>query len=344
MGILDDFVKNAYLETKNDIFGCEGSSDFVKKLEEKSRFTTIYHSLEIFGRKAHYILLSALLESIYKLYGKLWNDINSNIDMFRQKAEDPTELAKKIAEVKGDIDNIQNKMSRGVTDVVRRFRGENGVISSEAEIAAKNFLELVERINHDSETAFNDLEKYTKSKIKQYEDLTKSLQMKVVAEFDKELVELTDKSSIHYDDLKPDFTDETFEKIKSETKAKAYESKTDPGGCFKKSHTYSVYMQNRHFDIVKKNVLDEVDITKNKFITQLEDFVEAVRTKYIAELAKNARAKEEVLDRIMEAKTTAEQTMEIIQELSVETNKIVSAQAAVDKIKGGISKYVQLSN
>lgn len=343
-GILDDFVKNAYLETKNDIFGCEGSSDFVKKLEEKSRFTTIYHSLEIFGRKAHYILLSALLESIYKLYGKLWNDINSNIDMFRQKAEDPTELAKKIAEVKGDIDNIQNKMSRGVTDVVRRFRGENGVISSEAEIAAKNFLELVERINHDSETAFNDLEKYTKSKIKQYEDLTKSLQMKVVAEFDKELVELTDKSSIHYDDLKPDFTDETFEKIKSETKAKAYESKTDPGGCFKKSHTYSVYMQNRHFDIVKKNVLDEVDITKNKFITQLEDFVEAVRTKYIAELAKNARAKEEVLDRIMEAKTTAEQTMEIIQELSVETNKIVSAQAAVDKIKGGISKYVQLSN
>ena len=30
--------------------------------------------------------------------------MNSRIDMFRQKAEDPTELAKKIAEVKQDLD------------------------------------------------------------------------------------------------------------------------------------------------------------------------------------------------------------------------------------------------
>jgi len=342
-GILDDFVLKAYTET-NGLFGNGDSSDFIKRLEEKSRFTQIYQSLEIFGRKAHYILLSALLDSICRLYGKLWNDVNSNIEMFRQKAEDPTELAKKIAELKGDIENIQNKMSRGVTDVVRRFRGESGVINSKAEAAKEDFLKLIGGINPNSGNAFNDLEKHTKAKIKQYEDLTKSLQTEVVAEFDKELIELTDKSSIHYDDLKPDFTDETFEEIKSATKSSAYKQETEPGGCFKKSHTYSVYVQSRHFEAVKANVLSEVDITKNKFVTQLEDFVEAVRTQYIEELAKNAHAKEEVLDRIMEAKTTAEQTKKIIQELSVEAGKIETAKMAVEKIKGGILKYVQLSN
>ncbi|MFQ7292392.1 MAG: dynamin family protein [Monoglobales bacterium] len=342
-GTLDDFVLKAYTET-NGLFGNGDSADFIKKLQEKSRFTQIYQSLEIFGRKAHYILLSSLLESIYKLYGKLWNDMNSNIEMFKQKAEDPTELAKKIAELKQDIDNIQNKMSRGVTNVVRRFRGEEGMISTKAEFETTDFLEVVGKINPGSETAFNELEKHTKAKIKQYEDLTKQLQVQVVAEFDKELVELTDKSSIHYDDLKPDFTDETFERIKRETKAKAYEDKTEPGGCFKKSHTYSVYMQNKHFDIVKKNVLNEVEITKNKFIDQLGDFVDEIRSKYIAELAKNARAKEEVLDSIMEAKATAEQIKVIIERLSDEADKFASEQTNVEKIKGGISKYVQYNN
>ena len=342
-GTLDDFVTKAYFET-NGMFGSGDTQDFIEKLKEKSRFKQVYDALNIFGRKAHYILLAALLDSINNLYAKLWSDMNSRIDMFKQKAEDPTELAKKIAELKNDILLIQNKMSTGVTNVVRRFRGEEGVIRREAEAEVKDFLELIGKINPDSESAFNELEKQTKAKIAHYEELTKQLQVQVVAEFDRELIELTDKSSIPYVDLKPEFTDETFEKIKSETKSKAYENRTDPGGCFKKSHTYPVYIQNRHFDIVKKNVLNEVEITKNKFIDQLESFVEGVRTKYINELAKNAHAKEEVLDRIMAAKATAEQIREIIKVLSEEAKTIASAQTSVEKIKGGISKYVQCSN
>ena len=342
-GTLDDFVTKAYFET-NGMFGSGDTQDFIEKLKEKSRFKQVYDALNIFGRKAHYILLAALIDSINNLYAKLWSDMNSRIDMFKQKAEDPTELAKKIAELKNDILLIQNKMSTGVTNVVRRFRGEEGVIRREAEAEVKDFLELIGKINPDSESAFNELEKQTKAKIAHYEELTKQLQVQVVAEFDRELIELTDKSSIPYVDLKPEFTDETFEKIKSETKSKAYENRTDPGGCFKKSHTYPVYIQNRHFDIVKKNVLNEVEITKNKFIDQLESFVEGVRTKYINELAKNAHAKEEVLDRIMAAKATAEQIREIIKVLSEEAKTIASAQTSVEKIKGGISKYVQCSN
>jgi len=340
-GTLDDFVTAAYFATAG-LFGDGDVADFITKLQEKSRFEQIYDALETFGRKAHYILLSDLLESIYRLYGKLYNDLNTNIDLLQQKVEDPSELAKKISLVKHELNIIQNKMSRGVENVTRRFLGDDGIIRSEAEKAAKDFLDRVMKINPNSPNAFNILERCTNEKIKQFEDMLDQLQVKIVEEFDKELIELTDKSGICYEDLEPDFTGEMFDKLKEDTKSEAYVVK--PGKCFDKSKGYPEYVKSRHFDIVKNNVVAQVDTTKEKFFSQLYGFVEGVRTQYLEELYKNARAKETVLDNIMEAKKTAEQTLEIIQYLSEQLNSFSAARSDVDKLKGGISKYVQRGN
>lgn len=343
-GTLDDFVTKAYFET-NGMFGSGDTQDFIDKLKEKSRFKQVYDALNIFGRKAHYLLLAALLDSINNLYAKLWNDMNSRIDMFKQKAEDPTELAKKIAEVKQDLDIIQNKMSRGVDGVVRRFRGDEGIIRTEAEAAVKDFLASVGKIAPDSSDAFNQLEWLSLKKIDQFKELTERVQHQVVAEFDEALVALSDKSSIPFESLKPDFTEDTFKQIKEKTKSKAYETRSyEDGVTFKKTHTYSEYVQNKHFDIIKKDILRRLDELKNDLIANLEDFVENIRTKYIAELANNARGKKNELDAIMEAKATAEQIRDIIQELSAKADRIASVRAEANKIKGGISKYVQHNN
>ena len=343
-GTLDDFVLKAYTET-NGLFGSGDMGDFIKKLQEKSRFYQIYQSLEVFGRKAHYILLAALLDSISELYSKLWNDMNFRIDMFRQKAEDPTELAKKIALVKQDLDIIQNKMSRGVDGVVRRFRGDEGIIKAEAEAAVQDFLSSVGKIAPDSDTAFSKLERLSLQKIDQFKALQERLQHQVVEEFDKELVALSDKSSIPFESLKPAFTDATFKKIKESTKSKAYETRSyKEGTTFKKTHTYSEYVQNKHFYIIKKDILRRLDELKNSLIENLEDFVENIRTKYIEELSKNANAKKTELDAINDAKNTAEQNQEIISELMAKAELFSAAQIEAKKIKGGISKYVQHNN
>ncbi len=258
--------------------------------------------------------------------------------MFKQKAEDPTELAKKIAEVKQDLDIIQNKMSRGVDGVVRRFRGDEGIIRTKAEAAVEDFLASVGKIAPDSSDAFNQLERLSLK-------LTERVQHQVVAEFDEALVALSDKSSIPFESLKPDFTEDTFKQIKEKTKSKAYETRAyEDGVTFKKTHTYSEYVQNKHFDIIKKDILRRLDELKNDLIANLEDFVENIRTKYIAELANNARGKKNELDAIMEAKATAEQIRDIIQELSAKADRIASVRAEANKIKGGISKYVQHNN
>lgn len=341
-GTLDDFVAKAYFET-NGMFG--DTQDFIEKLKEKSRFKQVYDALNIFGRKAHYILLAALLDSINNLYAKLWNDMNSRIDMFKQKAEDPTELAKKIAEIKQELDIIQNKMSRGVDGVVRRFRGDKGVIRTEAEAAVEDFLASVGKIAPDSSDAFNQLKRLSLKKIDQFKELTKKVQLQVVAEFDEALVALSDKSSIPFESLKPDFTEATFKQIKESTKSKAVETRSyEEGLTFKKTKTHSVYVQNKHFNMVKNDILHRLDELKNDLIDNLEDFVENIRTRYIEELATNARGKKNELDAIMEAKATAEQIRDIVQELTVKADKINVARAETNKIKGGISKYVQHNN
>lgn len=339
-GTLDDFVTKAYFEI-NGMFGAGDTQDFIEKLKEKSRFKQVYDALNIFGRKAHYILLAALLDSINNLYAKLWNDMNSRIDMFKQKAEDPTELAKKIAEIKQELDIIQNKMSRGVDGVVRRFRGDEGVIRTEAEAAVEDFLASVGKIAPDSSDAFNQLERLSLKKIDQFKELTEKIQLQVVAEFDEALVALSDKSSIPFESLKPDFTEATFKQIKDSTKSKAIETHSyEEGVTFKKTHTYSEYVQNKHFNIIKNDILHRLDVLKNDLIANLEDFVENIRTRYIEELATNARGKKNELDAIMEAKATAEQIRDIVQELTVKADKINAARAETNKIKGGISKYV----
>lgn len=339
-GELDPFVLKAYEETH----GLFGNGNFIEKLQEKSRFEQIYQSLEKFGRKSHYILLGDLLASISKLYEKLWNDMNSRIDMFRQKAEDPKELEKKIAEVKTELDVIQNKMSHGVDDVVRQFQGDDGIISNEADKGVADFLSSVGKISPDAADAFSELEKLSLKKIDQFKDLTEQLQHQVVAEFDKKLVTLSDKKSIPFESLKPDFTKETFEQIKDKARLKAYEKSFEEGTTFKKSHEKSIYVQNKHFNLIKENILGRLNDIKTNLIENLVDFVENIRTKYIAELSSNASTKKKELDAIMNAKITAEQTETIIRELSKIADRIRELQTEIVQIEGGIKKYVQHNN
>lgn len=339
-GTLDDFVTKAYTET-NGLFGDGDINDFIKKLQEKSRFEQIYRSLEVFGRKAHYILLAALLTSIENLYAKLWSDLNSNIDLYRSKAEDPKELAKKIGILKNELEEIENMIYKGVSQEARRFRGDEGIIRVTAEAAVNDFLSEVEKIDPNASDAFERLEKASMRKIEKFSALTKELQNAVVAEFDKNLIALSNPDSIPFESLKPNFTDDTFHKILEETRGKANVTKYEEGGTFKKSKTYSVYSQNRHFGVLLDNINGRLQDIKTEMVEILMDFVSGISKMYLAELGKNADAKKAEYDAIMEAKATAEQITEIIEVLTDKQNRIAKAKTTAISLKGGITKYVQ---
>ena len=302
----------------------------------------------MFGRNAHYILLGSLLDSICKLYSKLWNDTDSQIKLFQQKAEDPKVFAAKITDIKEELDYIKNKMNHGVDNVVRRFRGDKsniGLIKTEAEKVKQDFLESVERIPPDAEDAFNLLEQLSLKEIDYFKELQTKIQCQIVAEFDDELINLSDKSSLPFESLKPDFTEETFDKIKEETKSKAYETHSyEEGLTFKKTHSYPVYVQNKHFNAIKNNIIERLDKLKNDLTDNLSEFVENIRDRYIKELANNAHAKKLELDAIMEAKKTSEQILNIIDNLQQKAFVLSKEKERANQLKGGILKYVQHSD
>lgn len=340
IGALDDFVAKAYTETSG--FLSDGEGDFIKKLEEISRFEGVYNSLEVFGRKAHYILLGQLLDSISKLYEKVWNDLNFQMDMFRQKAEDPNELAKKIAVVKSELEVILNKLYNGIDVVIQPFPGDDGIIITAANNAVKDFKAQVSGIRDDSTDAFSELERHAKKKIEEFQELTKSLQKDIVSKCDKELAALSVDSTISFESLKPNFTENTFDEIRNSTKSKA--NKTDSyeeGLTFKKTHMRSVYSQNKHYDLIKDNIMSRIEDIRKELTDSLFNFMNEIRTRYISELSQNADTKKTELNAIMEAKVIAEQTKKIISELATLIQRISSAKSDAVKIKGGISKYVQ---
>ena len=240
------------------------------------------------------------------------------------------------------MDVINNKMYKGIDALVSPFiKDEDGVIYNTANKAVKDFEVKVASISENSNEAFDELEQQSKKKIDELKELTEELQRTVIAEFDKELVALTDKSTVHFQSLKPSFTEQTFEDIRKETKSKAIEKEYfDDGVTFKDIKSRSVYSRNKHYGLVKGNIMSRIKTIKTDMIVNLLDFIEKVRKRYTSELSKNADIKKRELDAIFEAKITAEETKKIISDLALLTEDISTAKSGVERIRGGITKNV----
>lgn len=335
---LDPFVYKAYSQTK-------GSSDyFIEKLKQISRFQQVDNALECFGRKAHYLLLSNLLASMITLYEYLGVNIDSNIKCIksRQETKDPKVFEAQISKMQDELQQIEKKMHDGVEYVTHQFTGYDGIIRKTMEKEVKDFSVAANKIDAEDEDSFTKLEKLSFEKIEKFQNFTKTIQEQIVEEFDKELIQLSDKSSISFISLKPDFTEDTFKKIKDSTEKNANETRSfETGVTFKKTHTHSVYSQKKHFKLIKNNIDRRlIDLTRN-LTNNLLAFVINIQNKYTNELNKNAQVKANELDAIMKAKATAEQMRDIIQELSAFIGSIHTTQADITKIGGGIAKYVQ---
>ena len=335
---LDPFVYKAYSQTK-------GSSDyFIEKLKQISRFQQVDNALECFGRKAHYLLLSNLLASMITLYEYLGVNIDSNIKCIksRQETKDPKVFEAQISKMQDELQQIEKKMHDGVEYVTHQFTGYDGIIRKTMEKEVKDFSVAANKIDAEDEDSFTKLEKLSFEKIEKFQNFTKTIQEQIVEEFDKELIQLSDKSSISFISLKPDFTEDTFKKIKDSTEKNANETRSfETGVTFKKTHTHSVYSQKKHFTLIKNNIDRRlIDLTRN-LTNNLLAFVTNIQNKYTNEVSKNAQVKANELDAIMKAKATAEQMRDIIQELSAFIGSIHTTQADITKIGGGIAKYVQ---
>lgn len=333
---LDDFVQADRGEADGD------KVEFIRLLRKRSNFSAVDEALSTFGHKAHYIIMSELLDNILNVYGKYLDFLKENTGYLKDKAEDPTKLAVKIEEIKAELAVIQHKMYTGIDEVIAEFTGEEGAVKKTADKEAADYKKNVAEIDANSSDAFEELQRLASQKVNKFKSLQASLQKDLVKRFNEKLVQLTNDSNVPYSSLEVDFSEETFETIKKSTKGAADEVHSyETGGCFSKTVTYTKYNQSKHFGIVKNKIDLNVDKIKGMLTANLEDFANKIRSVYLEKLKGNAEAKKSELNKVMEAKLTAEQIMATIDSFGELIKSIEQNIDDVNSIKGGFDDYVQ---
>lgn len=335
-GTLDALVKEAWFDSMGN------KPDFIKYLKRKSNFIKIDEVLSLFCRKAHYIALQSLLDTISTVYNRIINDLELQIDCFYQKAEDPTNLAKKIGELKLEIEEIKNRMYSTVNELTFEYTKEDGVIRKKITEEIEKYKSKVNKIDITDDNCFFKLKNEAMNKVNQLEEFQLEIQKEFVEKADAVLVEISKNNKIAFTSIKPDFSEQTFEEIKASTQEKAQEVRSFKEGItFKTIRFISEYSRNKHFDIIKTNIEERLDIIKNDLTDNLINFVIEVSKQYSNKLADNAKAKKEELDAIFKAKLNAEEIHSIIKIVTEFKILCQNLKSESEKIKGGIDKYVQ---
>lgn len=327
----DDFLKLAWYEADCD------KGEFLKKLKRISRFDMIDQSLNKFGRKASFIALSEFLGRMELVYNKAIKSLEENIDDYKLKQKDPQELARKLEEKKRELTDLDNRMN-GVTEKIsRRYQSNDGIIKKEADTAIAVYKSEIGKIEGNSDKSLDKLEKISFRQIDKFHEFQKQLQVKVVDECNEKLQVTVNDSVIKFDILKPDFTKEMVDKIKTDMKGKAYIKETyEDGITFTKTKTRSVFSQQKYFDLVKGSIIDRIEEIKKDVISDLRSFVGGLILEYKKELQNNIDDYTNKKDQIAKDKMKAEDIGEKIKFLREVLATMQADLKVVRELKGGI--------
>lgn len=334
---LEAFVKVAWYDS-------DGNKDaFLAELKKYSNFKAIDKALNTLGRKAQYIALSEFLGRILKVYAKIALVLRERIKNYQLKAEDPRKLEAKLKATENELRDIVIRMSGTAKEILSKYgsSGNKGLIGKRAEEVLEAYRSKIMQLDSSNES-IDALERLSFQQIDKFTEFESQLQKNVVAECDTKLkVALSDKKTVEFVSLEPDFSREMVEKIKEDMKKESYEPYTyTTGRTFKTTHTGSRFSQKIYFAKVRDGIDAKLENIKNDVVRDLTQFVSRVINAYTHELWKNADAKKAEIEKIVEDKRKAEQIQILISDLSQLVESIAPNQKAIEELKGGIDSNV----
>lgn len=334
---LDSFVKGAWFDADGD------RDEFLRILKELSNFGVMDEALNQFAHKAQYIMLSEFLGRILSVMEKVIDGLEETIGFYKEKAEDPIELGNKMNRIKRELEEMTYKINQTVDEVAQKYSETGGIIDQRAKTVITEYKAEIEEIDPEGFSSLDELEKISFQKIDIFTQFEDELQKNIVAECDKALVALSDKSVIKYSTLKPDLTKESFEKIKDEMKSSEDAQELYPytsGATFKKTEMRSRFSQKNYFGLVRDSIKKRIDNIKNQAVKDLRQFVTKTTTAYSNELTRNAQIKRDELNAIVQKKQTAEEIQATIKSLEILLGQLRPMSERVKGLKGGIEQNV----
>ena len=318
-------------------------SSYIEYLTEKSRFKDINEAIEKFARKSQYYALDEVVKGISNICKEIEDRANYYIGLYEDKiTKDPTEFAVQIDEIKNKINEINIKIWKKVDEVKEKYTSSKGIIEIKAKEKISELIKEIESLDAKNDDSINELEKISFRKIEEQKEFQKIMQEDIVKECNETLVLLSDESKIPYSILKPNFTEEDFENIKNETRKEAKEEKSyETGATFKKTHYYSEYSRSKHFEILKRNILERMEKIQKEVMINLIDFSNSLGSEYVKELKKNSDEQKQKLNELQEEKAKIEEMKEKIEELNHIIQEITLFGNKVENLGKEIKQYVQ---
>ena len=317
-------------------------SSYIEYLTEKSRFKNINEAIEKFARKSQYYALNEAVNNISNICEKIKASMSDNIERYESKiTKDPTEFSKEIKKIKKKIDEINTKINKKSDEIIHKYMNSKGIIEKKAEEKISELEKEIKSLDAENDDSINELEKISFRKIEEQKEFQKVIQEEIVKECNETLISLSNGSKISYQVLEPNFTEEDFKNMKDETEKEANEEKSyETGVTFKKTHFYSEYSRNKHFEVLKNNILDRIKKIQGEVVNNLIDFVCNISAKYTEELFKNANEEKQKLNELLEEKAKTEEIKEKIEKLRCIIQEVNTFKEKNENLRKEIKEYV----
>lgn len=300
-GEIENFLKAAKSDAleEDDLGNYTFSKElFLKNLEKMSNFAAIDQSLNLFGRKAQYLVLADFMQRMNKVYEKCEADIKDQIELYQEKVKNPKMFSEKIAKLQAELIDIDNRINGGLRKIEKEYKASGsrgGKIEKDADNVVQNYKEEVEKINGKNSYSLDRLEKLSFRQVDIFRDYQNRLKNELLQECNQELRVIMQSGALSVASLQPDFTPASLARVKEQLKEKATKKEWVKGTTFKSGHYKTRFLDDKFYDLVKAHIMKEIGKIRNSAVTEMRSFATGVIASYREQLRKNIDSKTEEL-------------------------------------------------
>ena len=286
--------------------------------------------------------MDEFLELLIQTSVQILDNLHTDIELYRTKAESPVVLEEKINRILSDLADTTAKMQRARDDISLNFTRSNGTIDTTVNAAIQEYKTYINGLPENASDSMDKLEKSTCEYVDKFHDYEVYLQKEVVKKCDQSLIQLSDKITIPYTTIKPFITIGEINKIKENRQAEANESYVyTTKKCVEKSHTGTRFSSAKHFALVRTDIISHLNIYANNAKVDLKNFAEKICHLYCTELQKNSKIKETELEKVKKEHLEALEIQREIEWRQALSRQFTDFEETAKKQKGEVSHYVK---
>ena len=323
---------------------------FYDNMEIKSNFLSVQNAMEKFARQANYIQLIEFLDNLIAEYQRFYALYSDMLATTQETASDPQAFAEKIMQKKREIDDVYNRMDKGVSNIRMKYldpiSGE-GIILKEAEEKKQEYLTQIQEFCNLSESAITDdtflrMRTMTMDAIDDSKDFREEIAKRVIEECNDALIAITDAPSmIQAEAYSPNFTEADFDKLNETAKEETSGyHEIEHGFTFKSIEKVPYHRLKDHVRIVADSISNRLEEIVDTMLTNAVAYANSTLDMYTEKLSEHRDELQSEYQKLEEDKENNEKILETVAQLEQKVDMLAQGIEHINTLKGELENYV----